>query len=243
MSVTDRPLRSDAERNRQRILDAARELFAQRGLGVTLNDIAHHAGVGVGTVYRRFPDKDQLIDGMFEQRVEEIVGLAQAALEDPDPWAGITGFLEAALELQARDRAIKELVLGGSGGLERVSRIRERMYPIVASLVTRARDAGVLRPDVEPQDFPILQMMLAEVIDVARDVEPELWRRFLTIVLDGLRAGRSGPTALGAPPVPLDRLPEVMAAFGPARRRSESAHATAVLTDPMNPRTSAAGSE
>src|SRR5581483_1750307 len=135
MSITEKPLRKDAERNRQRILDAARELFMERGLGVTLNDVAHHAGVGVGTVYRRFPDKAQLIDGLFEQRVEEIVAIAQAAMEDPDPWQGLVSFLEGALELQAEDRAIKELILGGSGGLERVSRIRARMYPLVNDLV------------------------------------------------------------------------------------------------------------
>ena len=78
-----RPLRVDAERNRLRILDAARELFAQRGLGVTLNDIAHHAGVGVGTVYRRFPDKNRLIDDLFEQRLQELVGFIETAAPTP----------------------------------------------------------------------------------------------------------------------------------------------------------------
>src|SRR5690348_18409526 len=113
MTITDRPLRKDAELNRRKILDAAGELFAQRGLGVTLNDIAHHAGVGVGTVYRRFPDKADLIEGLFEQRVQRIVELADAALEDPDPWSGLTRFIERTCELQAEDRAFKELVLAG----------------------------------------------------------------------------------------------------------------------------------
>ena len=79
MATSERPLRRDAERNRQRILDAARELFTERGLAVTLNDIAHHAGVGVGTVYRRFPDRVQLIEALFEQRLEQIRELAEAA--------------------------------------------------------------------------------------------------------------------------------------------------------------------
>jgi AcrR family transcriptional regulator len=223
MSVADRPLRRDAERNRERILEAARELFAERGLGVTLNDVAHHAGVGVGTVYRRFPDKAKLIDGLFEQRVQEIVAIAEAAQEDPDPWQGLVSFLEQALELQAEDRAIKELILGGSGGLERVSRIRERMYPLVRELVIRAQDAGSLRPDIEPQDLPIIQMMISEVIDVGREVQPELWRRFLTIMLDGLRSRRAKPSQPGAPAVPLERLPEVMAAFRPPRRPGQPA--------------------
>src|SRR5437667_9910090 len=116
MAVGERPLRRDAERNRQRILEAARELFADRGLSVTLNDIAHHAGVGVGTVYRRFPDKALLVEHLFEQRLEEIVGLMETAAADPDPWRGMTGFLEHALELQSPDFALKDLVLSSPAG-------------------------------------------------------------------------------------------------------------------------------
>src|ERR1700694_204012 len=104
MAVTERPLRKDAERNRQRIIEAATELFAERGLGVTLNDVAHYAGVGVGTVYRRYPDKADLIEEVFEHRLGELAGLAEAARDDPDPWKGLTNFLERSLELQARDR-------------------------------------------------------------------------------------------------------------------------------------------
>src|ERR1700680_1616117 len=102
----ERPLRKDAERNRQRILEAARELFTEQGLGVTLNDIAHFAGCGVGTVYRRFPDKEQLIDALFEERVGELVACAEAALSNPDPWEGFVGFLEYGLRLQAQDRGL-----------------------------------------------------------------------------------------------------------------------------------------
>src|SRR4030081_3887646 len=101
MTTVERPLRKDAERNRQRILEAARELFTQQGLGVTLNDIAHHAGCGVGTVYRRFPDKEQLIDALFEERVGELVARAEEALSDRDPWLGLIGFLEYGLQQQA----------------------------------------------------------------------------------------------------------------------------------------------
>ena len=85
LTPTERPLRKDAERNRQRILTAAGELFAERGLGVTLDDIAHHAGVGVGTVYRRFPNKEVLIDALFEQRIEAIATIAAEALDDRRP--------------------------------------------------------------------------------------------------------------------------------------------------------------
>jgi AcrR family transcriptional regulator len=219
MAVDERPLRRDAERNRQRILDAARELFADRGLGVTLNDIAHHAGVGVGTVYRRFPDKAQLIDGLFEQRLEEFLGLMNAALDDPDPWHGFAGFLEKSLELQTADRGLRELVLGAPGRHERVSQLRAQLYPLGEQLVQRARDAGQLRPDCEAQDTAILQLMLGLVIDMAHDVAPELWRRYLAIILQGLRANPAPPTPLTPPALSPERMDDVLVASWNTRPR------------------------
>src|SRR5690349_641018 len=141
----ERPLRKDAERNRQRILDAARELFAEEGLGVTLNDIAHHAGVGVGTVYRRFPEKTQLIEELFEQRLEDLVALASRALDEPDAWQGLKTFLQRALELQANDRGVKDLITASTDGLDRVAQIRSRLMPIGLELIARARAAGQIR--------------------------------------------------------------------------------------------------
>src|SRR5689334_20697525 len=110
-STAPRP-RKDVVRNRQRILDAAQELFAERGLGVTLHDIADRAGVGVGTIYRHFPDKAELIDLLFEERLERMEELAHQALADPDPWHAVVWFHERSLELQSRDRGLKELLLG-----------------------------------------------------------------------------------------------------------------------------------
>jgi AcrR family transcriptional regulator len=218
MPVRERPLRRDAEKNRQRILVAARELFAERGLGVTLNDIAHHAGVGVGTVYRRFPDKAQLIDGLFEERLEEFVELMTAALDDPDPWQGFAGFLVRSLELQAADRGLRELVLGAPGGRERVARFRAQLYPLGSRLVQRARGGGQLRADCETQDIAILQLMLGLVIDAAHDVEPELWRRSLGIVLQGLRADPGPPAPLAPPALSAEQMDEVLLASWNARR-------------------------
>src|ERR1700751_4304014 len=128
MPVADRPLRKDAELNRRKILDAAGELFAERGLGVTLNDVAHHAGVGVGTVYRRFPDKSHLIEELFEKEVGELVSFMEEAVDDPDPWRGLTGCLRRNLELQTRDRALREIVMGTPEGAQRIGEIRARMF-------------------------------------------------------------------------------------------------------------------
>ena len=199
-STVERPLRKDAERNRRRILDAAAELFTARGLGVTLNDIAHHADVGVGTVYRRFPDKELLIDALFEERFAEIVALAEEALTNPDPWDGLAGFLERGLELQARDKGLKQLLLGTPQGCARVGSARDRITPIVRALLERARDAGVVRPDIEPTDLPVIQWMIGAVVDHGRDVKPDLWRRYLEIVLRGIRAEPelAGPLSVDA---------------------------------------------
>jgi AcrR family transcriptional regulator len=211
-------LRADAERNRQRILDAAAELFAQRGLAVTLNDIAHHAGVGVGTVYRRFPDKKQLIDGLFEQALEDMEALMKTAVADPDPWHGLSGFLEQALELQAGDRGLKDLISSSPDGLERVDRIRSRLMPLGFELVRRAQEAGQLRPDIAPQDLPLIQLMIVMVIDAARDVDPGLWRRYLQIILRGLSAHPEDLEPLSPGPVAIEDVSRVMSALRPAGR-------------------------
>ena len=145
---SDRPLRRDAERNRQRILAAARDAFAEEGLSVTLDEIARRAGVGVGTVYRRFPDKEQLIDALFEDQMAEFVALAEECLHDEDPWDGLVRFLEQACHVHACDRGFKEVALSGTHGLERIARARQMMFPLVSQLVARAQADGSLRPDV-----------------------------------------------------------------------------------------------
>jgi len=213
-----RALRKDAERNRRRILDAARELFAEQGLGVTLNDVAHHARVGVGTVYRRFPDKAHLLDELFEEQVGELVMLMEDGLADPDPWRGLTGYLTRNLELQARDRAFREIVLGTPEGAERIGHVRERMFPLGSRLVQRAKDAGALRADFEAQDLAILVMMLTAVVDASSDVAPELWRRYLEVVIQGMRAKPRPPDDIPTPPVTPEQVPQVLAALKLPRR-------------------------
>jgi AcrR family transcriptional regulator len=218
IQAPDRPLRKDAERNRQRILDAARELFAQEGLGVTLNDVAHHAGVGVGTVYRRFPDKDQLVDELFEQQIAQLVALVEAGLADPDPWRGFTGFLRRNLEMQACDRAFRQIMLGTPEGAQRVRQIRDRMFPLGAQLVQRAKAAGALRTDFEAEDVPMVLLMLTTILDSAREVDPDLWRRYLEVVIQGLRAQPDPPAPLATPAPDAAQVPCVMAAFKLPRR-------------------------
>jgi AcrR family transcriptional regulator len=184
----DRPLRKDAERNRQRILAAAGELFAECGLNASLDAVAERAGVGVGTVYRRFPDKEALIDALFEERIDAIVAIAEESLAQDDAWTGFTGFMGRAVTLHGSDRALKEIVFSTAHGHQRVAQARDRIKPLVVELVRRAQASGELRPDFDVTDAPVLQLMLTAVIEYAGDVAPEVWRRYLAVVLDGLRA-------------------------------------------------------
>ncbi|MCW3014377.1 MAG: transcriptional regulator, TetR family [Solirubrobacterales bacterium] len=218
VTVVTRPLRKDAERNRLRILEAAQEVFADRGLGASLDDIAHHAGVGVGTVYRRFPDKDALIDALFEQRLEEFTAMALAALDNPDPWEGLTAFLEQAAGMQASDRGLKELLINSPHGRQRITSVRDRITPLVNEVVARAQESGALRADIGHQDLPMINMMLITIADAARDVQPDLWRRYLAIVLDGLRAQPTTPTALPVVHLEDEQLDSVMQCWRPPAR-------------------------
>ena len=218
MTLTERPLRADAERNRRRIMDAARELFADRGLDVTLNDIARHAGVGVGTVYRRFPDKEVLIEALFEERLAELEAIARAGLTMADPWEGIVATLTGVLELQEADRGFKELVLSVGRRRDGIAPIRARMAPVVAELMARAKAAGQLREDIVPQDFPLLQILLGAVIDVSRDASPGLWRRYLELILQGMRAEPGPPAPLRIMMPGFEQMDQVLGCWRPPRR-------------------------
>lgn len=216
-----KPLRKDAERNRQLILQAARELFAQRGLAVTLDDVAAHAGVGVGTVYRRFPSRDAIVDELFRTRVDELVANAEHALEiaETDPWAGIVQMLSGYLEIQAGDRSFGPVVLTNAHGRGALDDARLRLKPVGDQLVKRAQAAGVLRDDFVSTDLPALILMLATLQNAVRDVAPEAWRRQLAIVLDGLRARRDDTLDMGSPPLDPLEVPQVMHdAFAPPKR-------------------------
>jgi AcrR family transcriptional regulator len=181
------PLRADAERNRQRLMAAAKDLFRTRGLDVTLDDIARHAGVGTGTAYRRFPNKDALIDALMVDRIGEMADIARECLDEPDPWLGLSGFFHRALALQAADRGLKEVLFSSGRGRERSDQARQQIAPVVGRLVARAVQAGAVRSDMSTTDAALINFMLNTVVDFGRDVEPDLYKRYLAIVLDGLR--------------------------------------------------------
>ncbi len=190
------PLRRDAERNRERVLLAARQLFAVRGLGVGFNEIAHHAGVGVGTVYRRFADKDELVRAALDEPIRALVVVAEQAEGAPHAWDGLELLLGQITELLVDNLGLRDIALGGSAweslGPEAAARIAEA----VEVLMARATAEGSLRGGVDSGDIMMLLWLVTDLAEHAAVVRPGLHRRYLRVLLDGLRAA-PGRTALG----------------------------------------------
>lgn len=214
-SPNPRPLRRDAERNRQRILRAAQQVYAERGLDVSLDEIAAHAGLGVGTVYRRFASKEELVETLFAERLREVVAAGEQALADPDAWRGLVGFLAGSHAMQAADRGLREIILSTRFGRDHVAEVRAGIQPIVTELVARAQRQGRLRADVAETDIPLIALMIGAVVDYTRPVQPEIWRRTLALVIDGLRARPDGLTPLEPAPLTPDEVDEAMRSWRP----------------------------
>ncbi len=188
-----RSSRIDARRNRERLVTAARELFTSKGVEVSAREIARKAGVGVGTLYRHFPARADLIDAVMEDALDEFVAVAEGALAESDAWSGFVRFVQDVLLLHARNRGLKDLVETQAHGRERAAAMRRRVRPLVAELVRRAQEQGALRPDFAPQDVPLLLWAGDRAIELAGDVAPGIWRRQLGFVLDGLRREAAHP--------------------------------------------------
>lgn len=182
-----RALRADAEHNRQQILDAARRAFADRGLGVRLVDIAEAAGVGVGTVYRRFKDKDELVRVLLQQSMNEVIALADRILANDDDGTGLRRFLDQAFRLMAADRALQQILTGTPNAPRKLSdAARAEIEPRVAALAANAHAAGQLRADLHHQDLAVVQIMLSAAIDATIPIRADLWERYVTLLLDAL---------------------------------------------------------
>ncbi len=196
----ERPLRADAKRNLTKILEAAALVFAEKGLDATLDEVAAVAGVGVGTVYRRFPDKEALIGALFDNAIDDIVHLAKVAPTHGNSWEALVWFLEEALDRQCANRGLRDVVVGSSFPIDRLQAAKGRLSPAIAQLVEGAQRDGYLRGDVVSADFPVMEMMISFLGNMTAQVAPDLWRRYLTILLDGLVVARGEPSPLRALP-------------------------------------------
>ena len=188
-----RPLRADARRNRERVLIAARAVFAEQGREAQMDDVARHAEVGVGTVYRHFPTKEALIEAVAIDSFERVTAKAQEALELDDPWEAFTSTLWSGAEILAADRALSELMALIPGSMLKGLPVEQELNAAMTELIRRAQEAGALRTDVILDDIP---MLMCGVGSATRKEHrcPDAWRRHLSIVIDGLRASTaSGP--------------------------------------------------
>jgi AcrR family transcriptional regulator len=201
-----RPLRADAERNRAKILEAAADVFASEGLEATLHDVAARAGVGVGTVYRRFPDKEALLGALFDDKLHTMIEVTERATREPHSWDALVGFLRALTAMQSENRGLHEVLNGSEYCQDRVAEARTEFAPLVERLLRRAQTDGYVRADLEPSDLTVILLMLNGVA-LFSHARPDLWERQLDIVLEGLRA-RPGQARLSRPALSDEELVE-----------------------------------
>jgi AcrR family transcriptional regulator len=212
-SAVPRRLRADAASNRRRILEAARAVFAERGIDAPFDEIARQAHVGNATVYRHFPTRDGLVAAVFEARVTEYADAATEALHTPDPWAGFCQFAERVFAMQGANRGLSDVLTMTLRTTEGLQEVRERAHKDFAELVRRAQAAGRLRADFVAEDFIMLLMANEGVLRGTGEAAPMASKRFLGLVLDGCRA--EGAHAL-LPPVPTQLHPAMRGLVRPS---------------------------
>jgi AcrR family transcriptional regulator len=186
--VAARPLRADARRNRERVLNAARAVFAEQGYEAQMDDVARRAEVGVGTVYRHFPTKEALIDAIVAESFERMIAFAEDQLaNEPDPWEALEKTLWAGAEIMAGDRAVTEVMTEMRGPVNLDMETQRRANAAFSTLIERAKAAGALRSDVLFDDVGMVMCGIGSAT-CKPHVMPDAWRRHTAIIIDGLRA-------------------------------------------------------
>jgi AcrR family transcriptional regulator len=185
--TAERALRADAQRNLEAILEAAATAFAEDGLDACVADIAARADVGQATIFRRFETKDDLIAAVVERKLVKLREAAEQAAGRKHAWDGLREFMATAVEAHISDRGLFEAVHERLMADPRMIEMKAALLATVTALVERAKADGDLRRDVAPQDFPMLIAAAAQAGAIAKDADPEVWRRYLQIMLDGLR--------------------------------------------------------
>lgn len=184
---TTRSLRSDARRNREAVLAAASRLFAEEGVEAQMPDVAKLAGVGVGTIYRHFPTKDDLIAALVCERFERLAEKARECLEMDDSWAGISEFIRFSAHFQAGDLGLCDIT-GLRADLTGAAAEAAGMPELLDRLVRRAQRDGALRRDLTWEDVPMITCGLGSA--TRQQIGPAMgrWPRLVEIIIDGLRA-------------------------------------------------------
>jgi AcrR family transcriptional regulator len=186
-----RVLRADARRNREAVIGAAKKLFADEGLDAQMPEVARGANVGVGTVYRHFPTKDDLIAALVGERFERLAQKAREALETDDAWEGMAEFIRFSAQIQADDRGLCE-VMGSRPEVMDAAARAAGLPELCERLVKRAQRSGQLRRDLTWEDIPMIACGLGRIAQATVGPASGRWPRFVEIILDGLRAPGSG---------------------------------------------------
>jgi AcrR family transcriptional regulator len=225
MTQGERALRADAERNRRRVLDAAGELFRERGLEVGVGEIAEHAGVGRGTLFRNFPSKEALIAAILVDRMGEAVEFGQALLESADPGEALFEFLAEIVGRQQVDRAVFEAVADIWLANDEIRAAHAQIVGVLGELLGRAQEAGAVRADIGPMDVLMMFKGVCEAAASYAHIDAQIIPRHLDLLRAALRADPA--------PQPLrGRAPTLEEVERMALQSSEHAPATAATTTP-----------
>ena len=187
-TVSSRPLRADARRNRAKLLAAAAEAFAETGLDTQVEDIARRASVGVGTVYRHFPTKEALVDALARAHFERLADIVEAAYEGEDPWHELETAIWQCAEAISGNVALCEIIGGHPGAVAAAAEGQTRLQAATGRLIDGARAQGTIRGDATVLDVGTIMCGFGHVAAVQRAGGQLDWQRYLTIALDGLRA-------------------------------------------------------
>ena len=206
------PRRRDAIERHDRLIAAAQREFAARGVNASLEGIARDAGVAIGTLYRHFPTRLDLLLAAFEPRLQEFLDGAKKALEIEDPWEGFVSYLENLFRVQAGDRGFNDFLSRRLPGSADTERIHDQMCRQIEDVLTRAQDAGEVRPDITQADIVNLIWSNGRIIDATSATAPNAWRRYLYLMLDAYRAERAHP--IPEPPMTEEQLYDAMVHLG-----------------------------
>ncbi len=188
-----RPLRADAQLNRDRILVAAAKLFAERGLNVPLEEIARRAGVGVATLYRRFPTRADLAAAAFERSMSKYTEAVDRALANPRAGEGFRGLIFDLCQLQARDAGLRDLLTTSFPARSTVEQRTSEAVEKLKVLVGRAQADGSVRPDLVVADVVVMLLANSGVLAATGTAAPDAWRRFAAIMLDAFLTDAGAP--------------------------------------------------
>jgi AcrR family transcriptional regulator len=208
------PRRRDAIERHNRLITAAQRELAARGVNASLEGIARDAGVAIGTLYRHFPTRSDLLLAAFEPRLREFLDGAKEALEIDDPWEGFVSYLENLFRVQAGDRGFNDFLSRRFPGNADTERIHDQMCRQIESVLVRAQEAGQARPDIALADIVNLIWSNGRLMDATSTTAPKEWRRHLYLMLDAYRAERAHP--IPEPPMTDEQLYDAMVHLGQA---------------------------